>query len=176
MTAAPTCRRCGAPLAHSYRTHLVTAGEQLLETAPDGNSHAAVLAATSACSWNCLAVLAAQLAGPDADAAVLVVAERERQVTAEGWTPEHDDSHPAGELAAAGAFYALAVARGDGNLVGPGELRHTPEGPDLTDVIFTWPWDGEWWKPKDPERDLVRAGALVAAEADRLVRARRDRF
>lgn len=157
VTDTPTCRRCGTPLAAAYQTRVVAAHEHLLETAPDGNAVSVVLAATSACSWNCLAVLAAQLAGPDADAAVQVVAERERQVTAEGWTPEHDDSHPAGQMATAGICYAAMWAADD-------------------TAAADWPWDPEWWKPKDRLRDLVRAGALIAAEADRDVRAKRDRF
>jgi hypothetical protein len=34
-----------------------------------------------------------------------------------------------------------------------------------------WPWDGEWWKPNynDPVRNLVKAGALIAAEIDRVL-------
>lgn len=164
MTTAK-CRRCDAPLENGYGARLVSAQEHHQSIGPDGSGYATVLAASSACSWNCLAVLAAQLAGPDADAAVQVVAERERQVTAEGWTPEHDDTHPPGELALAGACYAI---------------EHVPQWVEDDQLSGTlpnrWPWDAEWWKPKDPERDLVRAGALVAAEADRLVRARRDRF
>jgi len=39
-----------------------------------------------------------------------VLAERQRQVTAEGWTPEHDDSHKAGSLAAAAACYTFNAA------------------------------------------------------------------
>lgn len=34
----------------------------------------------------------------------------------------------------------------------------------------TWPWGAEWWKPKEPRRDLVRAGALIIAEIERLDR------
>jgi hypothetical protein len=34
-----------------------------------------------------------------------------------------------------------------------------------------WPWDRKWWKPKDRRRDLVRAGALILAEIERLDRA-----
>lgn len=35
-----------------------------------------------------------------------------------------------------------------------------------------WPWAPEWWKPSnDPVANLVRAGALIAAELDRLARA-----
>ena len=35
-----------------------------------------------------------------------------------------------------------------------------------------WPWDDEWWKPTpdDRIRELVKAGALIAAEIDRLLR------
>jgi len=35
-----------------------------------------------------------------------------------------------------------------------------------------WPasWAIEYWKPKDRQRDLVRAGALIAAEIDRMQR------
>jgi hypothetical protein len=44
----------------------------------------------------------------------------------------------------------------------------------LKDVLPTyWPWDKEWWKPSDdPTRNLVKAGALIAAEIDRLQRAK----
>jgi hypothetical protein len=34
-----------------------------------------------------------------------------------------------------------------------------------------WPWDEKWWKPStNPIRNLVKAGALIAAEIDRLQR------
>ena len=39
-----------------------------------------------------------------------VLAERRRQVEAEGWTPEHDDAHDDGSLALAGAAYAVHAA------------------------------------------------------------------
>jgi hypothetical protein len=77
----------------------------------------------------------------------LIAAERARQVSAEGWTAEHDDGHTHGELAAAAAAYAW------------------PYAPAL------WPW-GDGFKPTSRERDLVRAGALIAAEIDRLRRAK----
>ncbi|MFW6155839.1 MAG: hypothetical protein ACOC7J_00855 [Armatimonadota bacterium] len=41
----------------------------------------------------------------------LIAAERERQIREEGWTPEHDDEHDAGELADAAASYTIAAAR-----------------------------------------------------------------
>ena len=82
-----------------------------------------------------------------------VIAERRRQIETEGWTPEHDDEHGAGEMAAAAACYAL-------NAAGCG-----------CEVARNWPWDRSWWKPSTPRRDLVKAGALVLAEIERLDRA-----
>jgi hypothetical protein len=38
-------------------------------------------------------------------------------------------------------------------------------------MYIFWPWDQDWWKPSpDPIRNLVKAGALIAAEIDRLQR------
>jgi hypothetical protein len=157
----PRCDRCDTELPSGYRTHRLTAVEQEMRSAPDGATMVAVLAAVSACSWSCLSVLAAQRAMGESypDGAVAMVAERERQLHGEGWAPEHDDQHRPGELAAAGVCYAMPHAAGI-----PEDPRATPE---------VWPWDAEWWKPKDVRADLVRAGALLAAELDR---DRRGRF
>lgn len=82
-----------------------------------------------------------------------VLNERSRQQHEEGWTPEHDDAYRRGELAEAGATYALhATGR-----YGTGAV--------------TWPWASTWWKPSTPRRDLVKAAALIIAEIDRLDRA-----
>lgn len=81
----------------------------------------------------------------------LIAAERRRQVTMEDWTPAHDDTHRNGEMARAAACYALQHTRVSGRAI-------------------RWPWARSWWKPKNPIRDLVRAGALIAAEIDRLQR------
>jgi hypothetical protein len=86
-----------------------------------------------------------------------IVAERRRQIEAEGWTPEHDDEHGAGEMAAAAAAYAFSAAT---------EGRYY-----AADPLGFWPWDAKWWKPKGARRDLVRAGALIVAEIERLDRA-----
>lgn len=84
--------------------------------------------------------------------------ERARQIAVEGWTLEHDDEHSDGEmLSAAIAYYMNGIGR-------PISLRPRDSAP------LGWPWDVEWWKPKTPERDLVRAGALCLAEIDRLRR------
>ena len=82
-----------------------------------------------------------------------VAAERRRQIEAEGWTPEHDDEHSVGELAKAAACYALVSAGFN---------------PDAT--INVWPWHRLWWKPSDKRRNLVKAGALILAEIERLDR------
>ena len=91
----------------------------------------------------------------------LFAAERERQVTEEGYTPEHDVNH-AGELALAGDAYALAAADSLGVL---GYAANDPAHP-----TFDWPWDKSYWKPTgDPVRDLVKAGGLIAAALDSLL-------
>ena len=89
-----------------------------------------------------------------------IAAERRRQIEVEGWTPKHDDAHGRGEMAAAAAVYALHTA-------------HVPSGMLLyLDRVrrFFWPWDEAWWKPKGRRHDLVRAGALIVAEIERLDR------
>jgi len=88
-----------------------------------------------------------------------VLAERWRQVAGEGWTPEHDDKHDRGEMAYAAACYALQTRSG----VGMGWLH------DIIDRL--WPWSAEWWKPKTKRANLVRAGALILAEIERIDRA-----
>jgi hypothetical protein len=98
-----------------------------------------------------------------------VLAERSRQISTEGWTPEHDDSHTDGSLAmAAAAYAAYAGVTKDQHInytdYTPGKGVYRPE---------TWPWDWElsWWKPTTRRRDLVKAGALILAELERLDRA-----
>lgn len=93
-------------------------------------------------------------------AAADVLAERRRQIEAEGWTPEHDDEHMAGELAgAAGCYarYASVQARGG--------------YPSTYTFPVDWPWRPSWWKPSDARRNLVKAGALILAEIERIDRA-----
>jgi len=81
--------------------------------------------------------------------------ERQRQMVIEHWTPQHDDEHDQGEMAAAAACYAMP----------PKRLRKAAGFP------IQWPWDPKWWKPKDRRHDLVRAAALIVAEIERMDRA-----
>ena len=86
----------------------------------------------------------------------LIADERQRQISEEWWTPEHDDEHRAGQLAAAAAVYAIPRAQRQRFL-----------------IFGYWPWKESWYKPtpNDRVRELVKAGALIAAEIDRLQRA-----
>ena len=86
--------------------------------------------------------------------AELIAQERERQIQEEGY----DAAHGAGQghaLARAGVAYAIA---GTGHMV------------DVDDDVVAWswwPWATEAWKPsRDMVRNLVRAGALIAAAID----------
>ncbi|EPQ7009190.1 hypothetical protein ACUVZE_005874, partial [Pseudomonas aeruginosa] len=88
-----------------------------------------------------------------------VQAERRRQVEAEGWTPEHDDGHSHGQMARAAACYALAGSSAPN------------DGTAALLVSLAWPWDQQWWKPTSARRDLIKAGALILAEIERLDRA-----
>ncbi|WP_353622156.1 hypothetical protein [Citrobacter sp. CK196] len=94
-----------------------------------------------------------------------VIAERQRQKAVEGWTSEHDDLHDSGELAGAAACYAhYTNARGWVFPTNPGDYQSADEPNN-------WPWDPAWWKPTNPRRDLVKAGALILAEIERIDRA-----
>ncbi|WP_414617247.1 hypothetical protein [Yersinia intermedia] len=91
--------------------------------------------------------------------------ERLRQISVEGWTPEHDDQHSSGELAGAAGYYAKHVnARQWCFKNNPDDYQCEPEPSG-------WPWAAEWWKPKNPRSDLIRAAALIVAELERLDRA-----
>lgn len=99
-----------------------------------------------------------------------ITAERERQITKEGWDFEHDDRHTDGELATAAACYAMAGGADKSNYR---LLREKP--PSFTSdrirfLKWLWPWSMEWWKPTTQRRDLVIAAALIVAEIERIDR------
>jgi hypothetical protein len=97
----------------------------------------------------------------------LIAEERERQISQEGWSAEDDDRHDSGQLNDAALAYAYAAseqARGE-------SLRYIQGLEESCDLPQPWPWESSWWKPsEDPIRNLVKAGALIAAEIDRLQR------
>ena len=87
--------------------------------------------------------------------AELIAAERRRQIKGEKFGVIHDDAHTAGELAWAAACYAAGE-----NIV---VSSRAPS---------SWPFSLGWDKRKKHSRirRLIIAGALCAAEIDRLQR------
>lgn len=102
-------------------------------------------------------------------ALVDVMNERIRQQDAEGFTAAHDDMHVNGELASAAADYAAQAGRRSGQTETVYRDAHPPVHDG--DGMPMWPFELRWWKPDAPRRDLVRAGALILAEIERLDRA-----
>lgn len=102
------------------------------------------------------------LGGVATAAARDVLAERLRQVSVEDWTPEHDDAHPSGEIAAFAALYAM-----------PPAARSWPAADTGYGDTFGAALCPDDWQPKfgDRRRELVKAGALLLAEIERLDRA-----
>lgn len=91
-----------------------------------------------------------------------ISAERERQVNEEGFTTENDMRYQDGELISAAVCYAIPEHHRVNSTISPFfRIR----------VLPTWPWDVKWWKPShgDRIRELSKAGALIAAEIDRLL-------
>ncbi len=89
----------------------------------------------------------------------MIVAERERQIAAEGYDAEHDDAHGRSQLAQAAAAYAY-----------PQDLP-TRDGRSVHKRLL-WPFEDGWREHGQEERiaELAKAGALIAAEIDRLHR------
>lgn len=78
-----------------------------------------------------------------------IAAERERQQRQEGFRPDGDLRYQRGQLVRAAVSYLLSVLGESAQAAG------------------RWPWFPGWFKPTTPERDLEKAGALIAAELDR---------
>lgn len=86
-----------------------------------------------------------------------IAAERRRQIEVEGFSAVCDDLYTQGELPAAAACYATGRAI-------------VAVGPWFDGAGSVWPWSRRWWKPTDRRRDLIKAGALIVAEIERLDR------
>ncbi|MCB0173313.1 MAG: hypothetical protein KDJ97_22510 [Anaerolineae bacterium] len=82
----------------------------------------------------------------------LIAAERQRQIDKEGYTALHDDYWQDEELAMAAVFYAAPEKYGE--------------------MLAFWPWVDRYNKKRKHNRlrQLAIAGALIAAEIDRLQR------
>lgn len=98
------------------------------------------------------------------DGVSLIARERMRQMTTGRYDAKHDDGHDDGSILDAAVCYAdtaaVQVKKGITQL--PGCYLHKD-----------WPWQRQDWKPSnDPLRNVIRAAALLAAEADRILRKR----
>lgn len=89
----------------------------------------------------------------------LIAEERQRQIEKEGWDGVHDSVHDEGEMAQAAVCYATPETdrKYHNNYLKPAYLKG-------------WPWEMSFWKPSPGNRvkELTKAGALIAAEIDRL--------
>jgi hypothetical protein len=97
--------------------------------------------------------------GAPPNGASLIAAERARQRTEEGWTSAHDDEYEDAQLVRAAICFAEA---------------HSGFALDGVDTESLWPWNAPFFKVDLSDagriRGLVKAGALIAAEIDRLQR------
>ncbi len=91
----------------------------------------------------------------------LISEERERQIEALGYTPKHDQRY-CGQLSRAASCYAL-----------PHTYRNIHDG---RHAPVDWPFSSKSWKPSPDNRirELQKAGALIAAEIDRLKYSEKD--
>lgn len=90
-----------------------------------------------------------------------IAAERQRQIEVEGFAPEKDAEYVHGELVDAARCYLMAAFF-------ERVFGRPPNLQELGELGF-WPWDSSWWKPEGGRvRNLEKAGALIAAEIDRL--------
>lgn len=97
----------------------------------------------------------------------MISAERDRQKSVEGWTTAHDDQHIHAELLDAAICYTRTALW---------LLIDKYVAPFTVENGAYWPFGFDWWKPSaDPVRNLVKAGALIAAEIDRLNRIKEKR-
>lgn len=89
------------------------------------------------------------------DGSDLIANERARQIIEECFSNNRDDQYTEGQLLQAAECYM--------------NYQHSETPP------VVWPafWSDDWWKPSEDQiRNLAKAGALIAAEIDRLKRAR----
>ena len=105
----------------------------------------------------------------------LITDERQRQIDVEGWSAEHDEQHTEGELAIVAALYASPIklyskveSYGEVKFIDPWPWWDTVEitryGDGLTTQVSAW----DKRKKHHRIRRLIIAGALIAAEIDRL--------
>lgn len=93
----------------------------------------------------------------------MIMHERRGQVEDRGYTSEHDDAYTEAQLWNAAHAYLSTI--------GSYDMGETP-AIVAKDPPEYWPWDAEYWKPAGSISDLTKAGALIAAEISRRIRAK----
>lgn len=83
------------------------------------------------------------------EGADLIREERRRQIEQEGYDARHDFREPLNSIIAGAISYAMCDI-------------------DQEEALAWWKWDYAFFKPKDRKRNLIRAGALIAAALDKL--------
>jgi len=100
-----------------------------------------------------------------------VMGERARQVAIEGWAPDQDDRYIDRELAKVASCYVQWASLSDRDR--RPDMAKINGRTDGDGTPCSWPmgWSHHWWKPTTHRRDLIKAGALILAEIERLDRA-----
>ena len=103
----------------------------------------------------------------------LITAERKRQIEVEKWTAKHDEQHEDGELSLVAALYAtpcdlftIKLSKSGVSWVDPWPWHDMIDPPRGGPLMKVPAWDKR--KKHSRLRRLVIAGALIAAEIDRL--------
>lgn len=91
-----------------------------------------------------------------------ILLERIRQWKDKEWSYAHDDQHGNGELGRAAAYYAACNAPSTYVVQSYSLALH---------LEAVWPWDVKYRRPRPARENLIRAGALIVAEIERLDRA-----
>ena len=81
----------------------------------------------------------------------IIADERKRQIGVKGYSSASDLRYSKNELVNAATCYLLSEI-------------------DRRRIFWPWPWTRSFWKPTpdDRVRELAKAGALIAAEIDRI--------
>ncbi len=106
----------------------------------------------------------------------LIANERQEQIEKHGYTVDADNQRYGQDdkdLVLAAMSYLYPPDHREYALLHPtrsGEYKQFKKAP------ITWPWDERYWKPSHDNRikDLQKAGALIAAEIDRLLNLKSD--
>ena len=106
----------------------------------------------------------------------LIAKERQRQIVVEGYTSQHDSQHNVNEFISAACTYAAAadLYLWSDSFDSTSSWHKTNEPFYWNEIKRRWPWGKEYFKPTNTLRDLVKAGALIAAAIDRLQMENKD--